>query len=204
MTAEGIPDESELIRRFKNGDEEAFRLLIDRCESILRMSVDRRLSQALKRRLSVADVLQEARLTAFKLRHEFENRGDGSFRKWLIAIVEREALRVIKRHAGASMRSVDQEISRCFRKDTAGYPGNDPSPSQVAIGAELSDLAMEAMATLSDDYQEVLHLTCVEQLCLDEAAERMGRSREAVRKLQGRALLRFTGIFERMRGDDHA
>ena len=35
MPPEKISDESELIRRFQNGDEEAFRLLIEHNEEVL-------------------------------------------------------------------------------------------------------------------------------------------------------------------------
>ena len=50
------------------------------------------------------------------------------------------------------------------------------------------------------DLPSIRRLAREEHLNLDEAAERMGRSREAVKKLYGRALCRFREIFDRMRG----
>ena len=65
-------------------------------------------------------------------------------------------------------------------------------------------LARQAMERLSHDYNEVLYLTLFEHLSHEEIAERMGRSRDAVRKLHGRALIAFTEMFDRLRGADDA
>lgn len=203
MTSRDSSDEHELIRRFQEGDEEAFRKLFERCEEHIQNRIEPLMSKALQRRLSVADVIQEARFIAFQQRETFEDRGPGSFRNWLLGIVELRARHLYRQHAGVAMRSIDQEVTKKFRPDTEKYPGKTPTPSQAAIGSELEDLARRAMADLSEEYREVLTLTRTENLSYEEAAERMGRSPGAVRKLRTRALLKFTEIFNRMRGEDH-
>jgi RNA polymerase sigma-70 factor (ECF subfamily) len=201
VSFENSQTESELIRRFKCGDEEALRILFSGCQKELEVRIERLLARPLKRRISVADVLQEARIIAFERRADLEDRGPGSFRKWLLGIVEMKARRAVQRHADASMRSVDREVTRGLRPDTAACAGKAPSPSQAAIRSEMEDLAVRAIEELPGDYREVLRLTCIEHLGLGEAAERMGRSSEAVRKLQGRAVLKFTEIFNRLGGE---
>ena len=47
----------------------------------------------------------------------------------------------------------------------------------------------------------MLELVFHEQLTLREAGERMGRSREAMKKLYGRALAKFAAMHEREDGD---
>jgi RNA polymerase sigma-70 factor (ECF subfamily) len=204
MKPDATPDESELIRRFRDGDEEAFRVLFDRCRKDLEARVERRLAKALKRRLSVSDFIQEARITAFTRRAELEDRGPGSFRNWLLGIVDMELHRGIRRHAGTAKRALDREVSRTFRLETSQYPGNAASPSQVAIGSEIEDLVKRAMAALPEDYMQVLHLTRVEHLELKEVARRMNRSTEAARKLYGRALLAFSKTMQKLGGGDYA
>jgi RNA polymerase sigma-70 factor (ECF subfamily) len=201
MATEDRQTERELILGFKTGDENALRTLFERYQNDLQARVERLMSRALQRRVSVADVLQEARITAFERRTDFEDRGAGSFRNWLLGIVEMKARRMVRRHTEASMRSIDREVTRDYRPDTDACAGNEPSPSQAAVGSEMEDLAYQAIEALPDNYREVFRLTCIEHLSLDEAAERMGRSSEAVRKLQGRAILKFTEIFNRMRGE---
>jgi RNA polymerase sigma-70 factor (subfamily 1) len=203
MTAESKSTEDELIRRFREGDEKAFRILCDGCVDTLRARADRWLSKAVKRRLSVADVVQESMISAFEQRADLEDRGPGSFRKWLLGIVDMKARRAIERHVSTEMRTTEREITRSLRSDTRWYRGNEASPSQDAIGAELEDLTKRAMAKLSEDYREVLILTRTERLTLREVAQRMGRSREAVKKLYGRALREFSETLNRMRGFGH-
>jgi len=64
------------------------------------------------------------------------------------------------------------------------------------VASELAERAKTAMADLPDDYRAVLRLAVDEQLPLRVVAQRMGRSREAVKKLYGRALARFTSAME--------
>jgi RNA polymerase sigma factor (sigma-70 family) len=132
------------------------------------------------------------------------DQGPDSFRNWLLGIVEMKARRAVQRHAGAAKRALSREVTRQLRVDTAGYPGNDTSPSQAAVGSELEELALRAMASLPDHYWEVLHLTRSEHLSLREVAERLGSPRERVKKLYRRALKEFTETFNRLRGETHA
>ena len=203
MRSEDTQLESELIRRFRDGDEAAFRVLLKKCRPVLEARVDRFLSGAIKRRVSVADILQEAQIIAFNRRGDLEDRGAGTFRKWLLGIVELKARQCVQHHADVAMRSVDQEITRGYRPDTAAHVGKGLSPSQVAMGTELEGLTRQAMEALSDDYKQVLHLTCKERLTLDEISVLMSRSTEAVRKLQARAILKFTEVFNRLRGEEN-
>jgi len=204
VESEPLQSEGTLIRRFRDGDEEAFRILFDSCANALRARIEHWMPKALKRRLSVADVLQEVMIIAFEQRTDLEDRGAGSFRKWLLGITDLKARQAFYKHTAQAKRSIDREISRKYRAETAGYAGKITSPSQAAICSELKDLAKKAMNSLPEDYREVLHLTQSEHLTLREAAERMGRSREAMKKLYGRALREFTDVFNRMRGGENA
>ncbi len=144
----------------------------------------------LRRKVSVADVLQETRIVAFARSAEFEGSGDGALRAWLLAIATNKAREARRRHLAArrnAAREVSQEGSR--PPESPVSPGR--SPSEDASAAESAEIVRRALARLPPDYAEVLRLTRLEGLTLAEAAVRMGRSREAVKKLAGRALARF-------------
>ena len=130
---------------------------------------------------------------------DFEDRGEGSFRRWLLGIAEMKARRAVQHH-NAAMRAAVREVTHGQRPSTAQFPGRLPSPSETAIGIELKELARRAMESLPPDYREVLRLTREEKLTLREAAERMARSREATKKLYARALAKVTAEFERLQG----
>ncbi len=192
----GLTDEA-LIRRVRDDrDERAFETLFERHAADLAARVRRILSPALRRRVSVADVLQEARITAFAGCARFEPRGEGGPRKWLLRIAELKARAAFRRHAGTAKRAAVREVPRGGRRDTSGFAALGPSPSETASAREQHDAALRALEALPPDYREVLRLTRMEGLSLAEAGTRMGRTREAVKKLSGRAMVCFTSVFE--------
>jgi RNA polymerase sigma-70 factor (ECF subfamily) len=183
------PDEASLAARAARGDAAAFKALLARVEPAVRARVERRLPAALRRKVSVDDVLQEARLVAFRRLSEFEDRGPGSFAAWLVRIAELKLREAVRRWLGTAKRG--REVSRGARPATDAFAARGPSPSEVAVASELKARATKAMDALSDDHRRVLELVQVEGLPLAEAAARMGRSADAARKLYGRALARF-------------
>jgi RNA polymerase sigma-70 factor (ECF subfamily) len=201
MTSEAsdpVPDEV-LLGRVRKGDPEAFQVLFDHHLAVLRARVLRLLPARMRRRVSVADVLQEARLAAFRGSGGFKPRVNGTIRGWLLKITENEALTALRRHDGAARRSAGREISHGGRPDTAAFAGAGPSPSEAAASAEVRDAVRAALDEIPEDYSKVLELVRLEGLTMAEAAFRMGRSREAVKKLYGRALGRLSEVLRRDR-----
>ncbi len=172
-----------------------------RHEPLLRRFAEVRLPARFRRRVSVADVLQETNLAVHEHRADFEAHGPYSFRNWLLRIAERKIGEVIRRHGAAGRRSVGREVTADARPATGELPGGSSTPSQVAIAHELGELARRALTTLPESSREVLRLVREEHLSLAQAAERAGRSYEATKKLYARALARFVREFERLRGE---
>jgi RNA polymerase sigma-70 factor (ECF subfamily) len=195
----GGPGEKALVGRARDGDEEAFRELFEAHAGLLTGRIGRGLPNRLRRRVSVADVLQETRIVAHRRLGAFDP-DRGPFRNWLLGIADNNVRSATRRHAGPARKAGRAEISHGARPDTANLPGNGPSPSEVAMSAELCEQLRQAVASLPADYREVLRLTREEGLRLDEAAERMGRSRAAVKKLVSRALCRLRLEMRRGKG----
>jgi RNA polymerase sigma-70 factor (ECF subfamily) len=185
-----------LLARAREGDESAFNELLERHRDALRRFAETRLPPRLRRRVSVADVLQEASLVAHRRHASFEPRGPDSFRNWLMGIVDRKVREAIRGHEGAARRSLQREVTRAQRAQMAQMPAGTPTPSQIAVGAETAALADRILEEMREDDRTVLRLTRHERLTLQETAVRMNRSREATRKLLGRALARFSERFE--------
>ena len=200
MSAGELSD-ATLVERIRGGDTEAFGVLFDRHADAVNARIHGWLPGHIRRKHSVADVLQEARILALQRFGEFEYRGPGSFRNWILRIAQLKTRTAVKHHGGTAKRAAWREQSRGARKDTAAFQAQGPTPSEVAIGAELEELARKAMATLPAGDREVLLLVQQEGLTLREAAERMERSYEATKRLHGRALFKFTGLFQSLRGE---
>jgi RNA polymerase sigma factor (sigma-70 family) len=187
-------DEKDLLARATAGDTEAFRILCTRYEGVLYGQIRRGLPPAVRRRVSVLDVLQETWLVAHERLPEFEDRGEGALGAWLARIAELKVREAIRRHAGTAKRAAGREVTRGRRPDTADVPGAGPSPSDLAAASERRAAVRATMAKLPEDYRRVLGLIQGERTTLDGAAAIMGRSREAVKKLYARALARLADL----------
>ena len=201
------PAESELadealIRRVQAGDEHAFEILFQRHEAAVRAWIHEVLPRNLRRKVSASDLLQETRIVALRRCIEFHTQADGTFKGWLLRIVRHKVGDAIRQYMGTAKRGAVGEVERDARPETADFVAPQPSPSEVAIAAELRDRILNAMQALPDDYREVLHLTRFDQLTVAEAAKRMGRSPDATRKLYGRALERFTKLYGAIERDE--
>ena len=64
------------------------------------------------------------------------------------------------------------------------------------MGRELELRIKAAMAALPEDYREALRLVQARRLTLREAAEEMGRTREAMKKLYARAVAKLASLME--------
>ena len=200
---QGDPHDKDLLEQSRHGDREAYERLFERHADELRRYIGRWLPAELRRRVSVSDVLQEARIVAHQRLSTFEDRGPNSFRNWLLRIAEMKTKAAVRWHAGTAKRAAHREAPTNAEGGTSKMAAVFPSPSEWAIGIETEELINRAMETLSADHRQILQLALKQRLPLREAAERMDRSREAAKKLYGRALSRFTDELERLRGERH-
>ena len=182
------PTDEDLVRRAAAGDDVAFRVLVDRRLRSLTARVRKRIPAILRRKVSESDVVQAAFFTAYQKLPEFEDRGEGSFGRWLGEIAEFKVRDLLKRYRGTAKRRIDREISGDLRGRPEQVRSREPSPSSAAMATELRGRAAAAMARLPDHYREVLRLVQDEGLGLAEVGERTGRSAKAVSKLYGRAV----------------
>lgn len=197
-------DDATLLHRVREGDSLAFAALFDRHAPALAANVRRLLPPAIRRKLSVSDVIQETRIAAFLGIDGFENRGDGALRAWLLRIAEFKARHAFERFGATGKRAVSREVTRGGRAATEAFPSRVPSPSEAAIGLELAEAVHRALRRLPPDYREVLRLTRIDGLTLAKASQHMSRSREATKKLYGRAMSRFAAVYDAMTKQGHA
>jgi RNA polymerase sigma factor (sigma-70 family) len=192
VTGDVRPEERALLLRVQEGDHSAWPALLGPHESLLRARIRGLIAGPLQRRVSVSDVLQDVLITAHERVDDFDLRGEHSLRNWLIAIADRKARRAMQHHVGVNMRSVRRELTRGQRASTHQFRDGSPTPSAMVAADEAETLARRALAELSEADEQVLRLCREEGLGFPDAAERMGRSYEATKKLYGRALARFS------------
>ena len=170
----------QLVDRARQGDRDAFDLLVSRSRDRLRDSVEKWTRFQLGPRLEVDDVLQETYLRAYRSLARFDPVGqvdDESFLRWTCGIAKHAIGDLLRKK-----RVREQPVSSIERA------ASGPSASGVLRREERFGRLADAIAKLPADYRQVLELSRLEGLPAEEIAERMGRTPNAVYHLIVRAL----------------
>jgi RNA polymerase sigma-70 factor (ECF subfamily) len=191
-----VPDETvKLVRAAQGGDRRALEDLFERYQPRVRQIVALRVGRRLRQLGELEDIAQEALLKAFQGLDRFEQRSEGSFRNWLASCVECE-IRMHLRAAAAQKRG-GGKVRRFGDADSALlvsslFAGNEPSPSDVARAAELSERLEATLLEMPEHHREVIILRGLCEMSYKEVAESLGLDHEqTARKAYSRALQRL-------------
>jgi RNA polymerase sigma-70 factor (ECF subfamily) len=182
-----------LLRRARDGDAAAFETLLRVHGDRLRRTARGQLPAALRGRIDDSDLVQEALVDAVQHLDQFEERGEGSFRRWLATLMRNRLLMAIQHYLGRKKRDAarEQRLAASSASRTFGLKLASPrsSPSAAAIRSERKSALEQALASLPADHAEVVRLVRLQELTIADAAAAMGRTENAVKKLLARALL---------------
>lgn len=165
--------DDRLIREAQSGDERALEEL---CQREWR-PVYTLLYSRLRDRAEAEDATQDVFLRALRSFDRYRHR-DTPFRAYL-ATIARNLLRDRWRKRGPSLVDIS---------DQPDPPEGDPQPDERVIAAERQHLIQQLIATLNPDQQQVIRLRILEGRPAEEVASIMGRTPNAIRQLQFRAL----------------
>jgi RNA polymerase sigma-70 factor (ECF subfamily) len=179
-------DETELIRRVKEGDVEAFYELVrpyERAAFLAALSL-------VKNDADAEEVAQEAVLKAFKNLSRF--RQEAKFSTWLIQISINEAkmkLRKDRRYLYESLDEGQQNNDGDYiPKDFADWR---EIPSEALEQSELREALAKALDSLPEKYRTVFILRDVQHLSINETAHALGLSEANVKTRLSRARLQM-------------
>lgn len=177
----------------RSRDEMRFEDLLIEELPALQAFVRLRFGNRLREIESSSDVIQSVCRELWRDRGDFEYRGRAAFRRWLFLAAARKladrgrrAFRSPRAEASVEPQdaSGDAAILDCCRTIL--------SPSAIASREEDAARAEAAFERLPDDHREAILLCRVLGLSQAEAAEQMGRTEEAVRKLVSRGLAKLS------------
>ena len=193
-------DEESLVRRLREGDEEAFRVLVRQTHAGMT-----RLARAFVRTPAAAEeVVQEAWLAVVAQVDEFDGRS--SVRTWIGAIVVNRAKtrgerdrRFVPFSALAMEEDAPVEPERFGTSGFWSVPPRrwDSSPENLALRKEARGLIEQAIEALPPAQRTVVQLRDVEGWSSDEVCNVLGVSETNQRVLLHRGRLRLRAALER-------
>jgi RNA polymerase sigma-70 factor, ECF subfamily len=176
---------TELLRRAKEGDARALDSLMARYLPRLRSWASGRLPIRARSLLDTADLVQETLMRTLERLDQVEVRGPGGFQAYVRAAVLN---RIRDQIRWAARRPPAEDAPEALED-----PG--PTPLDLAIGADLVERYERALATLSPEEQQLLHLRLELDYDYPEIAAMTERpSRDAARMAVSRALRRLSGV----------
>lgn len=158
--------DAELVRRARNGDEQAQGLLVRRHQDgVFRLALS-----YLKQRDPAEDVVQEVFVKAFRALDRF--RGDAAFRTWLFRIAVNESKSALRRSGRRSETALD---------DAGDLPSHRLDPAERAVLQDEAARARAALDALPEKQRLSVSLRTEEGLSFREIGEITGSSEGAAR-----------------------
>ena len=201
-------DLEQLIERAQSGDMEARNVLFEKCRNYIGFLARSHVESWIQAKVDSSDLVQQTLLEAHTGFEQFQGQSEGEWLAWLKQILRHNATDYV-RQFGTAKRKASREVAIGFTESfrTAGPPeleDGGESPSQVLARREQEIEVADALATLPEDYQEIILLRNLQRLPFDEIAERMDRSRPACQMLWMRALKKLQSVLTREQPDEES
>ncbi len=182
----------ELLQEARAGEPLAIGELIETWRTYLFHLVESEISDDLRQKVGVSDLVQSACLDIHLRFGDFRGSTIDEWRVWLKRMMLHDLEDARRRFVDAQRRDVRRERALASG-DGPTFDVCDPhrSPRASLIGQEESEALRAALQRLPEDYRTVLRLRNWDGLPLAEVGRRMNRSEEAARKLWSRAIVRL-------------
>ena len=173
---------SVLLRRSRDGDQQAWGQLLLRHSDRLRRMIEIRMDSRLQARLDPSDVLQEACLEASQRLGDYPGDGSMPFYVWLRYLAAQKLVTLHRHHFGVQKRDASQEISLSHGISppassvslAAHLLASGSTPSGATMRAERQRQLEEAIGELDPVDREIIALRHFEQLRSAETAQILG------------------------------
>jgi RNA polymerase sigma-70 factor (ECF subfamily) len=185
MPRDRAGDTVTLLQRIQQGDQQAFDDLYLRYRDRLLFAIRCRLGPALRARLESEDVLHSVVRDALADLQRFAPRDDGALGRYLHVCVLNKIRKKAAFH-GRERRAAEVPLS-----DSLADRVPEPARDLRYLDAERYERLEAALGRLPEDMRTVVLLHRCEGMTFEEAAEALGRSRDATAKLYQRAIARL-------------
>ncbi len=189
-------DTDKLLKQVAVGCSESRDRLLGRFRDRLRNMVAVRMDPRLTARFDPSDVVQETLITAAKRLDSYVNDRPISVYPWLRQIAQQRLIDLHRRHATTDARSVlrenvDFSSSGSLNRLCEKLVSPQSEPCDLAIRKERIGGVRDALASLSEQDQDLLMMRHLERMKTSEIAKVFGISEAATKSRVRRALERL-------------
>ena len=182
-----------LIARARAGDAPSYDRLFALAAPRLRLYLRVRMGAALRAVAEPEDVLQETWLEAHRALSRFEDRGSGSFTRWLCRIAE-NVMRGLADRRDARKRTPPGAVAH--PELAARWADTATGVATGAVRTEERERVARALESLDDEQRQPLVLRFFAGLTIDEIAALTGDAPTTVRRRLGRATAALGALLE--------
>ena len=159
-------DDLTLVKRVRDGDQRAFKLLVERYQrKVYAVALG-----MLKDKDEAMDVSQEAFVKVYKYLDHFK--GDSSFYTWLYRITVNICIDVMRRKgsSGGQMEEFDESVATDLGEARIGALGSrlGTNPQKSALRRELAEKIQEALAAVPEKHRAILLLREIEGMSYED------------------------------------
>lgn len=199
-----------LICQAREGDSARLGELLDLFRNYLAVLASTQIDPRISRRVSPSDVIQETMMKAHRAFGDFRGISERELLMWLRQILVNNLATLVEQHLIAAKRDVRREVSidrlrASLEHSTvllaALLPANASTPSATVQKREEAVLLADRIASLPEDYGQVLMLRNLQEQSFSEVARAMNRSEGAVRMLWLRAIEKLREAYRKERND---
>lgn len=153
-----VPSDESIVIQVKDGDTEAFGVLVDRYEAKMK----RYLSKFLYDKEDISDLLQLVFIKAYTHIQSFDT--GQTFSPWLYRIAHNEALNFIKKKKSIPFSFFDPDI-------LLPHISHDDTPEKEIDKKRTKEMLDKALSEINDSHREILILFFYEELSYKEIAQ---------------------------------
>ncbi|MEQ9409447.1 MAG: sigma-70 family RNA polymerase sigma factor [Fuerstiella sp.] len=181
-----------LLAQARAGDQHAPSELLKAHNQLLEQMARKEVDHRLQARLSAADIVQQTCLSAIRNFSDIQGENQHQLAAWLRGMLEDNVKDMVRHHVVAQKRAVSNQ-----RPLDERTPQREPShtPSRRAMLDESVARLTRALDSLPEAQAEAIRLRHLEQLSLNQIAERMNRTDVAVASLLKRGVAALRRLF---------
>jgi RNA polymerase sigma-70 factor (ECF subfamily) len=184
-------DDGAEVERARGGDQEAFRLLVERhSRAVFRLAF-----RMTGNEHDAEDVVQETFVKAFRRLHQFESRAN--FGTWLHRIAANCAYDVLRSRSRRSEETLETETEA---NPARALPAQDPSPDRLMLSAEVRSRVSLALSRLSPVERTAFVLRHHQGMSIQEIGAALGLEPSATKHSIFRAVRKMRAALSPLAG----